>query len=613
VKNSGRWILLLLVVVELLYVVSANLFISSGSLQKLINKPNDTAIAFKNSWTLIPGMVHVEKFMLRDQDKNVQWQFEVDHTVMFINIFSLMNRTLDIVEAEAEGARFRLKLQKAKDDPHAPPIEGFEGPPHVSTKPPTKRWRFDISNLKLRSFNEIWIHHYHFTGDAKARANFFIWPRNHFEVQPSELIIESGVLNVAGQDVIEGVKGFFSGHVEEFPIGIKKGREVIDHLSGKAVFSGEVERPNILNMYIRSVDWIHFEKIRGRIDADLKIEDGAFAAPTSLKIQAKEIVTKISTLLVKGSGTIQLSKPHGTAPSELRVHADRFQFADPANDKTVMSGSGLDILARTDSDHLLEAFKKVRLKIELPPTEATDLDYFNRFIPEYSDLKIEKGRASLKGFLNVDSQGPSEDSLVTLKAEGVNVQYGKTLMSGNLLINAHLKDAEEKADVFDISNTEITFDDVYSEETEFDWLGRRAPWVGQLKIKQARWFPRGDPVFAGDVAMTLSDLRPILEVYSVKKRMAPWIRSVLNLKNVESTAHLTIGKKSTFLDRVEIDSDGLDLKGWLKVAKDYKKGAVLADLGLLTVGVDVREKSTKVRLTGARKWFDEEQQKKTNE
>ncbi len=72
-----------------------------------------------------------------------------------------------------------------------------------------------------------------------------------------------------------------------------------------------------------------------------------------------------------------------------------------------------------------------------------------------------------------------------------------------------------------------------------------------------------------------------------------------------ASADLKIGRKETLLTNLDVQTQGIDLKGWFKVAPGLKRGAILADLGIMNVGLDVRESGTKIILTKVKSWFEE--------
>jgi hypothetical protein len=269
-----------------------------------------------------------------------------------------------------------------------------------------------------------------------------------------------------------------------------------------------------------------------------------------------------------------------------------------------MSGEGFVIRAHTREPRLRDMWNQVSLHLELPPTEIHELKYFNNFIPSYSGIEIDHGKASFKGILNVDSQGVAEQSLLQIAASEIDVKVDEKHLRGELRVGVRLQDVEEADQVFDLAGTSISLDHVFSDTENADWVSAHLPWSGEISIDEGQLSPASDDVFDGRVSMSLLDLRPLLDMYSVRNRMAPWVRSILKVKNVKANASLKIGRKETVLKDLDLKSQGLNLKGWLKVGRGLKRGAILADLGLMSVGLDVNETGTRVILSKVKEWFE---------
>ncbi|MEQ1875684.1 MAG: hypothetical protein ABL958_03500, partial [Bdellovibrionia bacterium] len=175
-----------IVVLEIIYVIAGNAFIRSDTLKNLVNAPNKTFIDYTDAWTVLPGLAHVRNFSLSDQDQNVQWELKIEEATVSINLLTLPFRRLNLTKVNAQGANFKLRLQKSVEEkkPGIPEIAGFERPiPPKSDKPPEDRFRFLINNITLKDLREIWIDDHRFEGVIDAHGAFYVWPAQEFEIR----------------------------------------------------------------------------------------------------------------------------------------------------------------------------------------------------------------------------------------------------------------------------------------------------------------------------------------------------------------------------------------------------------------------------------------------
>ncbi|MEQ1877415.1 MAG: hypothetical protein ABL958_12285, partial [Bdellovibrionia bacterium] len=472
-------------------------------------------------------------------------------------------------------------------------------------KPPEDRFRFLINNITLKDLREIWIDDHRFEGVIDAHGAFYVWPAQEFEIREAHFDLVTGRVGLHGTTVADDLTGTLFASVRLFPTPEKKGNEVFDFSSGLVALQGKLGRADFLNVYLQKLNWIHFETVSGEFQAKVRVFDGVIGGSSELKVKVGKSEARLAGTTIKGSGDLRWYRDDGNYPAILDLQLGKYEFIDPASDLILMTGGGLGLRVHTREPRLRNMWDQVGVHLELPPTEVHQLGFFNRFIPGYSGIEIRGGRATLKGILNVDSQGPADQSLFLLDAVDVNVGIGKNVLRGNVRIDARLKDTEEGDKVFDVSGSNISIDKVFSDADSGDWPSARSAWSGELNIEEGK-------LFDGKLSMKLMDLRPLLDVYSVRNRLAPWVKSVLRVRDVRAESQLKIGKNKTELRDFDVQSQGVDLKGWYKTGKGVKDGAVLVDLGIMNVGLDVSSSGTKVILLEVKDWFSKRERPQEN-
>ncbi|HEX4922789.1 MAG TPA: hypothetical protein VFV50_01845 [Bdellovibrionales bacterium] len=601
-------LILLLFILEASYVAAGNYFIRSDMLVDILNKnTNKTFIGYEEAWTLLPGLAHVKGFTLRNQDKNVQWRFTIERATVSINLLWLPFRRLNITKLNAEGVRFHLRTQKAieAEKPGLPDIPGFTGDiPEPSKTDPSKRFRFVINNITISQLSEIWVEDYRFNGRAEAAGSFYVWPKREFDVKGAEIRFIDGQVLVLGQPVAETLKGSIKTVIGMFPTETKKGPEVLDYVGGSINLSGRLGRADFLNVYLSKLDWVRFDEVAGSFAADMKVENGVFSHPSLFALEAENVETKLAGLKARGSGRLIWKRTGADDPAIMTLDLGRYEFIDTETAHLVMTGTGLQLRVTSGVAQLRNIWNDVHLALELPPTEVHELTYFNKFIPAYSQIAIESGKASIKGTLYVNNRGAAAPGLFQVLANDAVVSVGPNRLRGDITLNGRVKDSGEGDEIYELSETELALEKVLVAGDDTDYVTARFPWSGRVLIEEGRLNLKSDEIFSGKASLALLDLRPLLEVYSVRNRMAPWVRSLLRMRNVKAEANLAIGRKRTSLTNLNLVSQGLDLKGWYQTSENQRAGAILADLGLMNVGLDVQNQETRVVFSNANEWFE---------
>ena len=136
-----------LVVLEVLYVIGANLALRSQFMSDQINrKPEKMLIQWSSATTYVPGVVQVTGVSMRNQSRKVQFYLEVREVRAVISLFKLPFKTLHIRNVNGTDVDFRLRRRldfvrptDAESGEEAPkPIAGTEFFPEIPglTNPP---------------------------------------------------------------------------------------------------------------------------------------------------------------------------------------------------------------------------------------------------------------------------------------------------------------------------------------------------------------------------------------------------------------------------------------------------------------------------------------------
>jgi len=126
-----------------------------------------------------------------------------------------------------------------------------------------------------------------------------------------------------------------------------------------------------------------------------------------------------------------------------------------------------------------------------------------------------------------------------------------------------------------------------------------------------RWWGRFD-VRSGTIGKTASaelrvatrDARPLLALFSTD--LPAWTRGLVNLDNFTATATVDAGPSLTRVRDLDARGGSFHIQGHYMRRNTSREGAFLIESGVLSLGLELGQNATKIRLLGAKQWFDEQ-------
>ena len=101
------------------------------------------------------------------------------------------------------------------------------------------------------------------------------------------------------------------------------------------------------------------------------------------------------------------------------------------------------------------------------------------------------------------------------------------------------------------------------------------------------------------------DARPLLALLAAD--LPAWTRGLLDLDNFSATGTVSLGPSLTRVRHLDATGGNFRIRGRYFRDRATRDGAFLIESGALSVGLELQPGATKLRLLGAKKWYEEEQ------
>ena len=147
-----------------------------------------------------------------------------------------------------------------------------------------------------------------------------------------------------------------------------------------------------------------------------------------------------------------------------------------------------------------------------------------------------------------------------------------------------------------ISGSRIELADVTTAGTKHEEQG----WWGRFDFPSGHL--RGG--LTAETAISCRDARPLYTLF--RANLPGWAEGILKLNGVTGKAHVRLASQLTDVEGLEASGGKFRIAGRYRDRGNDRRGAFLIESGPLAVGVEIAGPTSRVKLLGAKKWFEEE-------
>jgi len=238
-----------------------------------------------------------------------------------------------------------------------------------------------------------------------------------------------------------------------------------------------------------------------------------------------------------------------------------------------------------------------RARLEGP---LSGLEFINHFLRSSPEPRLSGGAGRLSTEITVES-GKGGGTLTTTSRR-VSALYSKASITADAGARVRIREWDLQHDRIDLSGTRISLDHVVAGEPGPD----SRDWWGRFDLRSADVRGGRPAAFQTDVAVHCRDARPLFTLFQVG--LPGWARGVLKLEGLDAHANVGLGKKYTSVEGLDAAGGSFRILGDYKATKDSRNGAFLLDAGALALGLDIEGQTSKLKLLGAKTWFESRRQ-----
>ena len=342
----------------------------------------------------------------------------------------------------------------------------------------------------------------------------------------------------------------------------------------------------------------------GDLHADLRIEGGRPVPGSHVELPEVAAVATVMGSRISGRGRVRAeldSTADGSLETRLAVSLAQYSIAAPdAADSPYARGDNLqlDVTVR-GMPARGEVLGATSAHLVFSDAQVPDLRVYNRFLTE--QMRIDGGSGTASADLRLDGAGSIGQGVVRVQGHDAQMSMGGRQLRGDLAIDVPLRRADLQQRQFDLDGSQVRLSDVSFRDRDGQ---ARQGWWAKVDLPAARLDLASPYSVNGRVQVQARDVGFLLDLFDGDRESPAWMDRLVDSGQANASARVQWRGDTLILDDVQASNDRYQVQARLKLAAGQRQGQLLARMGLLTAGVELRDGQRQLHLVRAREWFD---------
>ncbi|WP_313953584.1 hypothetical protein, partial [Accumulibacter sp.] len=253
-------------------------------------------------------------------------------------------------------------------------------------------------------------------------------------------------------------------------------------LRGELKLEGTVANIDFLNALLSKRRAIEFGG-GGRLRADLRLDEGRLASPSSLTVESDRLVSRFSGFEASGAGGLSAGMRKRAGAEEIRMDLALrdMQIREVKGGEVFLRGKGLQLTATSPA--LDVRTKRIEPTAVLTWQDALlpDVALLNSYVPGNPPFSLSSGTARSSGRLTY--AGRKLSGTVSLAGEKIAGMLFTEAVVGQLGVDLAIKEADPASGLLDLSGTRLQMQAATAEAASSKGM---APLQTRITVKEAR-------------------------------------------------------------------------------------------------------------------------------
>ncbi|MGI9432404.1 MAG: hypothetical protein ACR2PQ_09335 [Myxococcota bacterium] len=587
-----RWVvrlLGLLVVVEVVWLVGANLLLNSAFAEQLINrKPEKLTVRWESARTWYPARVHVRGLAYWQKTRTLEIDVHASEAAASFRFLPALTGRVVLDGVDAHDLAVSI-------DRHEP-----QGPEPPKREPGVQLAFTDIEvhGFERFSFGDIAVA----GGEPALTGSFALQIRGPISLTDAELDWKGAQITTGEEIIAESISLGFAGDVAPFHPKLDKGRKLLQKISGVIDIDGHSSDLRPLRLLLPDVAWIERLSGAGNVALHAILDEGKLAPGTDIDVAATGLELWFLGFAAEGTGRVaaEVFENGDESRGDVEVVFDEFAFSRQGQQAPLGRGSGLKLTAGLTARGSEVDAEDIDIVLDIPDAEAPDVGFLASQLPPSLGIELLGGGATLSGHLEVhDAEAKGE---FRIDGESLEGTFRDMEFAMDLAFVTQISGRDLEAYEVELAGTEVrlfngAFDGAETEVEDGWWMTIAVP-EGASRL--------AEPVtIDADLELSMRDTRAILAAFAEVKR---WIRhfdGILTVKDVAGSAGLAVDGSRVTVRDLSLTGDRLEVLAQLELFEEEDQGIFWGKLGILSLGLERTGTENDFKFTNSRKWYEE--------
>jgi hypothetical protein len=335
----------------------------------------------------------------------------------------------------------------------------------------------------------------------------------------------------------------------------------------------------------------------GELRADLSVNRGLVEPGSSLSYETSRLDVGTPDLLASVRGRVDLRVGDG-GRARAAVSVPRATLERPGKGLPPVVVETARAVVDAPELHLMRLPPKLAPKVSVGAAAIPDLRWLNDDGAAPGAPRFAGGAAFLSGRLQVDQQGRGTGALNALMKHGA-MAWKETRAKADAVARLEIEGVDVFSRTAAIRKGRVEIDDLAIEHKGETW----PDWWARIDIDEAKV---GDGVVEAAVRLECKDAQPAVGLLDAEDVIPGWAAGLLTMEGLKASA--TVKKRGSDVDfkLLRVEGGSLTIHGRLRKsgARD-PAGAFLVRSGALSVGIDIEQDGTGVKLLAGESWVNE--------
>ncbi|MDY7091543.1 MAG: hypothetical protein SX243_01080 [Acidobacteriota bacterium] len=607
-----KWILITAVAVEVGWLVVANLLLLGPLSHWLSHRPERLSITWSEARSYYPGHVQARDFKVRSQSQKFQMEISSPEAKGRLGLVALLFKRVTISGLEARDvlvrARHRLDAGEEWTDlePHMPPIEGLQNPPHNPPPPRPKNkkrgWQIIFSDTRPTSVAEVWVDGLRVGPGMVASGDARIVTRKLFQLSRVRVELDAVHATSAGTTLARDLEGSLEVALDPIPLPrtVPPGESLplpLDTATFDLRLEGDLAGSPIFKLLAGQVPWLSLDAGPGRIDLQARGVDGVFEPPGSLDLKLEDVRLVVATFALDGDVTLDWQFAEGKTgwASQLNASSVSMQTAD-AKAAPLLDTAEVSLSLSGPNRQLSSYREELELDGELRGGTIENVAAWNALLPQGASLGLAGGRATMKAQIRGRSQDDRGSASAELKVEHLQVDYQGQRIAGRADLDLEAPEIDLDRKIYHLDGSTLRLESL---------LDLDPPWSGTFRLTDGWIRPGYSPYLRADADIDMSDVRLAVGLFLAQKNLPEWIAHLIAVKPVTGQSALSLTPKGADLGPFEIEGEHVGVRGVLALGHEPKEGLLYAHYRALSLGLELADGERDVKLMGSLPWYED--------